>query len=64
MAEELDRGAWMRIKEPPHGVISAKQEAAIREYARLQGFETLRGFASRMRMMEWDYYDVLHEVSP
>jgi hypothetical protein len=64
MADEESRGPWLRIVEPPHGVISPRQEEAIREYARMQGFETLRGFASRLRMMEWDYYDVLQEVSP
>lgn len=64
MADEESRGPWLRIKESPHGYISARQEEAIREYARMQGFETLKGFASRLRSMEWDYYDVLQEVSP
>jgi len=64
MADEESRGPWLRIKESPHGYVSAKQEEAIREYARMQGFETLRGFARRLESMEWDYYDVLHEVSP
>ena len=61
MAE--DRG-WMRIAEPPHGRISSKQEEAIREYAAGLGYETLRGFWKKLEQWGWDYYDVLHEVSP
>ena len=64
MAEYEEAERWMRIAEPPRGVISAKQERAIRAYARDEGFETLRGWASRMRMLDWDYYDVLKIVSP
>lgn len=62
-AEDYDTG-WFRIHEPLDGVVSAKQEAAIRDYARDQGFETLRGYASHLKMLGWDYYDVLRVVSP
>lgn len=62
-AKDYDVG-WYRITEPPSGVVSAKQEAAIRAYAREEGFETLRGFHTRLRMLGWDYYDVLRIASP
>lgn len=61
MAE--DRG-WLSIKEAPHGRVSPKQEEAIRGYATAQGYETLRGFWKVLERWGWDYYDVLHEVSP
>lgn len=57
-AEDYDKG-WFRITEPPSGTVSRAQEEVIREFAREEGFEDLRGWASRMRMMGWDYYDVL-----
>ncbi|GAI56881.1 unnamed protein product [marine sediment metagenome] len=62
-AEDYDTG-WFRITEPLDGVVTARQEAAIRAYAREEGFETLRGYHMRLRMLGWDYYDVLRVVSP
>ncbi|GAI28070.1 unnamed protein product [marine sediment metagenome] len=62
-AEDYDKG-WFRITEPLDGVVTARQEAAIRVYAREEGFETLRGYHMRLRMLGWDYYDVLRVVSP
>lgn len=62
-AEDYDKG-WLRIYERPDGVLSAAQERAIRDYAKDEGFPTLRGFASRLRMLNWDYYDVLQVASP
>lgn len=62
-AEEYDIG-WVRIHERPDGPVSAKQEEAIRAWAADEGFPTLRGFHMRLRMMAWDYYDVLKEASP
>lgn len=64
MAEEEEEAAWLRIREPPVGVITEQQERAIREYAFEEGFETLRGFHMRLRARGWDYYDVLQIVSP
>lgn len=62
-AVDYDVG-WFRITEPPAGVVSSKQEAAIRAYAADEGFPTLRGFHMRLRMLGWDYYDVLRVASP
>jgi len=62
-AEDYDEG-WYRITEPLEGVVSAKQEAAIRAYAREEGYETLRGYHMHLRMLDWDYYDVLRVASP
>lgn len=59
MAEEGERERWYRISEPLDGAVTAAQEFAIRDYANEQGFPTLRGFHMRLRMMDWDYYDVL-----
>ena len=64
MDEEERETGWFRITEPLDGIVSAKQEAAIRDYAREEGFETLRGYHSHLRMLGWDYYDVLRVVSP
>ncbi len=55
---------WYRIAEPLDGVTTRAQEATIREYAREHGFPTLRGYASHLRMLGWDYYDVLKVASP
>lgn len=52
---------WMKIHEAPHGVVTEAQEKAIRDFARSEGFETLRGWSSYMRMREWDYYEILRE---
>lgn len=59
MGEAEEPRRWLSIYEPLSGTISSKQEAAIRAYAADEGFPTLRGFASRLRMLGWDYYDVL-----
>lgn len=64
MGEEPEEYPWLKIDEPPLGVVSAEQEEAIRRYAELEGFPTLRGFHMRLKMMEWDYYDVLAVASP
>ena len=64
MVDDEREAGWFRITEPLDGVVSAKQEAAIRDYAREEGFETLRGYHSHLRMLGWDYYDVLRVVSP
>ena len=61
MNEEPEPSGWFRITEPLDGVVTAKQEAAIRAYAAEQGFPTLRGFHMRLKMMVWDYYDVLRQ---
>lgn len=62
MADENREAGWFRITEPLDGVVTAKQEAAIRAYAAEEGFETLRGYHMRLRMLGWDYYDVLRQV--
>jgi hypothetical protein len=41
------------------GYATTSQEQAIREFARQQGFENLRGFNKWMEKKDWDYYDVL-----
>lgn len=67
MSENEDNGderEWLRIDEPPEGVTTTAQEEAIREYARGEGFETLRGYHMRLRSMGWDYYDILRITSP
>lgn len=63
VAEAVEPG-WFRIYEPIDGVLTSEQESAIRGYARAQGYETLRGFHMVLRGWDWDYYDVLREVSP
>jgi len=63
---EIEELEW----EPPErpwfkiGYASEKQEAAIREYARIEGFETLRGYWAYMESEGWDYYDILKFVYP
>lgn len=64
MADEKREDGWFRIEEPLEGTVSARQESAIREYAREEGYETLRGYHLHLRSLGWDYYDVLREVSP
>ncbi len=61
MAYEDETYGWFRLHEPPSGVTSAKQEAAIRAYALTQGYENLRGFHSYLKMIGFDYYEVLRE---
>lgn len=64
MAEDEEDAGWIRIYEPLDGVVSAAQERAIRDYARGEGYETLRGYHSHLRSLGWDYYDVLRVASP
>jgi len=64
VAKSSQREQWLSIKEPLHERITPKQEESIREYARAQGYETLRGFWKVLESWGWDYYDVLAEVSP
>lgn len=64
MSEEPETYGWYRISEPIDGVTSASQEAAIRAYALEEGFEDLRGYHAHLRMLGWDYYDVLRVASP
>jgi len=56
---EQPEAPWFKI-----GYATEKQEEAIREYARKEGFETLRGYWKHMESMEWDYYDVIKVASP
>ncbi len=56
---------WLKLWEPPRGRLSASQERAIRYYAEaVTGRADLRGFAKILESWDWDYYDVLNEVSP
>lgn len=41
---------------------TANQEAAIRSYARQEGFNNLRGFSTWLRNNDKTYYDVLKEA--
>lgn len=41
-----------------------RQEEAIRQFAAVKGYPTLRGFWRVMKMEDWDYYKVLNLVSP
>lgn len=52
-------GEWYKI-----GYATENQETAIRAYAEALGFENMRGFWSHMSSLDWDYYDVLRQVSP
>jgi len=45
---------WFHI-----GEATTKQEEVIRQYARGEGFETLRGYWKHMESEGWDYYDIL-----
>ena len=51
---EATERPWFKI-----GFASEKQEAAIRAYAALEKFETLRGYWAHMQKEGWDYYDVI-----
>lgn len=67
MAENGEREEelkWLRIREPPEGVLTGRQEQAIRQYAREEGYADLRGYHMHLRSMGWDYYDVLRITSP
>jgi hypothetical protein len=52
-------GEWYKI-----GLTTENQEEAIRTYARLEGFEDLRGYWAHLASQDWDYYDVLRHMSP
>lgn len=41
-----------------------RQEQAIRDYAKQQGYDTLRGFHWFLKREDWSYYNVLRIVSP
>ena len=45
---------WFKI-----GYTTGAQEEVIREFAREEGFETLRGYWKHMESEGWDYYDVI-----
>lgn len=62
--EDAEEGQWIRIYEPIEGDITSGQEEAIRQYARGEGYEDLRGFHWHLRREGWDYYDILRIVSP
>jgi hypothetical protein len=47
-------GGWFKIE-----YATGAQEQVIRQYAKDVGFKDLRGFASYMKSVEWDYYDVI-----
>lgn len=58
--EDLPKG-WVPEERPwfSIGRMTEAQEGVIRQFARKEGFETLRGYWSHMRAEEWDYYDVI-----
>jgi len=58
-AEERPERPWLHIREA-----TTAQEDAIRWYADLEGFPTLRGYWAHLKTEDWDYYNVLRAVSP
>jgi hypothetical protein len=54
IVEAQPRGEWYKI-----GYATGKQEEIIREFAKTQGFENLRGFWKWVESKGWDYYDVI-----
>jgi len=44
--------------------VTSKQDQVIRDYARREGFETLRGFHWHLKREMMNYYDILREESP
>jgi hypothetical protein len=58
---KLDALKWSQPDRPwfQIGTASEKQEAKIREYAQMEGFENLRGYWRHMESEGWDYYDVI-----
>ena len=58
-SEPFPEYPWFHVRES-----RGKQESAIREYALHEGFLNLRGYASHLKSIGWDYYDVLRQVSP
>lgn len=64
--KELEEFVWEPPEQPWFRIeyTTEKQEDAIREYAKAEGFETLRGYWSHLNSIGWDYYDVLKDASP
>lgn len=58
---KLDALKWEQAERPwfKIGEASQMQEYAIRAFAALYGYETLRGWWSHMQKEGWDYYDVI-----
>lgn len=58
--EDIPKG-WQPPERPWFSIRTAtdKQEEVIREFAREEGFEDLRGYWSHMQSEDWDYYDVI-----
>ena len=59
VGREAAERPWFKLGTP-----TTTQEDAIRQYARSEGYETLRGFWKMMQSVGWDYYDVIRHVSP
>jgi len=59
LAWEKPERPWLSLGLPP-----AALERAIREFARQEGYVTLRGYWAHMKKNEWDYYNILQFQSP
>jgi hypothetical protein len=58
---KVDALKWEQAERPwfKIGEASEKQEAKLREFAQMEGFENLRGYWRHMESQGWDYYDVI-----